>query len=262
VPTTRDLYFWLPKLLDIVEEPLQWGLFLLILALLLFWRRRERAARRTLALAVLLFAFLGIVVVPEAILQRLENAYPGTTRSPSEFEGVLVLGGGLDGARKARERRQTLLNGSAERVTTAVALARGFPDLKFVLTGYAGLGHSAELSEAERTVKFFEAQGVPTSRLIVEPTSRNTFEIAENVKALPGIDPSRPWLLLTSAWNMPRALLAFREAGWNVEPLPVDYGTGTTVDYFQFSILTGANAWSRVLHEVLGIAWYRIIGRL
>jgi uncharacterized SAM-binding protein YcdF (DUF218 family) len=262
MPTTRDLFFWLPKLLAMVEDPLQWGLFLLFVSLLLLWRRRERAARRTLALTALLFAFLGIVFVPEAILQRLENAYPGTVRSPAEFEGVLVLGGGLDAARKARERGQTLLNGSAERVTTAAALARRFPDLKMVLTGYAGFGQSAELPEAEAAVRFFEAQGLPTSRLIVEPTSRNTFEIAENVKRLPGIEPARPWLLLTSAWNMPRALLAFRKAGWNVEPLPVDYVTGTTIDYFQFSVLTGANAWSRVLHEVLGMAWYRLTGRL
>ena len=262
MPTTRDLFFWLPKLLDFVEDPLQWVLLLSILSLLLVWRRRERAARRTLALAVLLLAFLGIVAVPDAILQRLENAYPGTTQSPAEFEGVLVLGGGLDGGRKALEREQTLLGGSAERVTTAAALARRFPDLKIVLTGYAGPWESVGPTEAQGTLNFFEEQGVPTAGVIVEPTARNTFEIAENVKTLPGIDVSRPWLLLTSAWNMPRALLAFRKAGWNVEPLPVDYMTGTTIDYYRFSILGGANAWWHVLHEVLGIAWYRLTGRL
>jgi uncharacterized SAM-binding protein YcdF (DUF218 family) len=262
VPTSRDLSFWLPKLLDIVEEPLHWVLLLLIVALLAFWRRRERLGRRALALAVLLFAFLGIVAIPAAIVQRLENAYPATTRSPSEFEGVLVLGGGLTGGRRAYERGQTMLSGSAERVTTAAALARRFPDLKIVLTGYAGHKESVGATEAGGTLKFFQEQGVPTSGVIVEPTARNTFEIAENVKAIAGIDPSRPWLLLTSAWNMPRAVLAFRKAGWNVEPLPVDYLTGTTIDYFQYSIIGGAGTWSFVLHEVLGIAWYRMTGRL
>lgn len=262
MPTARDLFYWLPKVLAVVEEPLQWVLFMLVLSLLLSWRGRERAARRLVAAAVLLLAFVGAVVVPEAILQRLENAYPATARSPTEFDGALVLGGGLDSARKARERGQTLLNGSAERVTTAVALAARFPDLTIVVTGYAGVGQSDERSEAEATLAFFEAHGASTSRLVVEPKSRNTFEIAENSGTLPGVDRSRRWLLVTSAWNMPRALWTFRKAGWNVEPFPVDYMTGTTLDYFRFSVLTGANAWSRVLHEVLGIAWYRLTGRL
>jgi uncharacterized SAM-binding protein YcdF (DUF218 family) len=143
-----------------------------------------------------------------------------------------------------------------------VSLARRFPDLRIVLTGYAGVGQPDERPEAEATLEFFRTQDAPVARVMVEPAARNTFEIAENVRSLPGIDASRPWLLVTSAWNMPRALLAFRRAGWNVEPLPVDYVTGTTLDYYRFSVLTGANAWSRVLHELLGMAWYRITGRL
>jgi uncharacterized SAM-binding protein YcdF (DUF218 family) len=100
------------------------------------------------------------------------------------------------------------------------------------------------------------------SQLIVDRISRNTFEIAENTKALSGVDPTRPWLLLTSAWNMPRALLSFRKAGWNVEPHPVDYLTGTSIRLWGFSVLRGANRWSVALHELLGITWYRLTGRL
>jgi uncharacterized SAM-binding protein YcdF (DUF218 family) len=37
---------------------------------------------------------------------------------------------------------------------------------------------------------------------------------------------TRPWLLVTSAWHMPRALATFCAAGWNVTPYPVDYRTG------------------------------------
>jgi uncharacterized SAM-binding protein YcdF (DUF218 family) len=262
VPTTRDFIFWLPKLLDFVEQPLAWVLLLLLVALVLFWRRRQRAALRTVVVATLLLACLGVEAVPEIILQRLEDAYPATTRSPGEFEGVLVLGGGLEGGIKAVERNQTLLGGSAERVTTAVALARDFPNLKIVLTGYAGVNQPGGLSEAQGTVRFFREQGLPTSRLIVEPAARNTAEIAENVKTITGIDPSKPWLLLTSAWNMPRALLAFRKAGWNVEPLPVDYFTGTSIRFARYSIARGSFAWSVALHELLGIAWYRVTGRL
>jgi uncharacterized SAM-binding protein YcdF (DUF218 family) len=262
VPNTRDLVFWLPKLLDIIERPLDWVLFLLIASLLLAWRRRARAARRTMVAATLLLAFVGVVAVPQVILQQLEDAYPPTARSPAEFEGLLVPGGGLDGGQRPFERGQTSLNEAAERVTIAVALARRFPHLKVVLTGYGGVGEPAQLSEAAGTKKFFEEQGVSTAHLLVEPSARNTAENAENARALPGVDPSKPWLLVTSAWSMPRALLAFRKAGWNVEPFPVDYRTGTTISYFVYSIADGSAAWSRALHELLGMGWYWVTGRL
>ena len=264
MPTTRDLFFWLPKLVDFVERPLDWVLLLLVSSLVLFWRRRERAARRTVVLATLLLALVGVQAVPEVILQRLENAYPPTTRPPSEFEGVIVLGSGLERTLKPAERNQTSLGSAAERVTSAAALARSFPKLKMVPTGYAGADQpadlSADLSVAQGTVRFFREQGLPTDQLIIEPKSRNTSEIAENVKTIADIDPSKPWLLLTSAWNMPRALLSFRKSGWNVEPWPVDYLTGLSSRRGRFSY-RNSSAWSVVLHEVLGIVWYKATGR-
>jgi uncharacterized SAM-binding protein YcdF (DUF218 family) len=53
-------------------------------------------------------------------------------------------------------------------------------------------------------------------------TSENTVLAA----AMPGVDKSRPWLLVTSAWHMPRALATFRAGGWSVTPYPVDYHHG------------------------------------
>jgi uncharacterized SAM-binding protein YcdF (DUF218 family) len=260
--TTRDLFFWAPKVLDVIEQPLGWVLLLLIASLVLRQRRRDRAARRMQIAATMLLGAIGIVAVPEFLLQQLENTFPPTQRAITEFSGVIVLGGGMDGGSRALERGQPALTGSAERVTTAVAMARHSPQLKIIVTGYAGVWEPTHLSEAGATMAFFEQQNAPTASVVVEPSARNTFEIAENAKALPGVDATRPWLLLTSAWNMPRALLTFKKAGWNVEPMPVDYATGTTIRYLRYSILAGGGAWSRVLHELIGIAWYRLTGRL
>ena len=262
MPSSRDLLFWIPKMLDFFEQPLDWVLALLLIAVILFWRRHTRAGVRVVLAATSLLAAIGLVAIPDVILQRLENEFRPTARATGEFEGLIVLGGGLDGGQTAEERGQTLLGSSAERATTALAIARRAPQLKIVVTGYAGLDEPDHLSEAAATVRFFEEQGLPTSGVIVEPTARNTSEIAENVKRLGGIDPARPWLLVTSAWNMPRALLTFKKAGWNVEPMPVDYVTGTSLDYFQFSLHRGAARWNMALHELLGILWYRLTGRL
>jgi uncharacterized SAM-binding protein YcdF (DUF218 family) len=247
---------------EFVQRPLDWVLLLLLIALVLFWRGRVRGARRAVVATTVLLLLFGIRAVPELIVQRLENAFPATTRSPAEFEGVVGLGGGLDGGVNAVSHGQTALTGAAERMTTALILARKYPALKIVLTGYAGIFEPSTHSEAAAAVRFFEEQGAPTTQLILEPTARNTSEIAQNTRNLPGVDPSKPWLLLTSAWNMPRALLSFRKAGWNVEPLPVDFATGPVTPWFEYSVARGVGAWSLVLHEVVGIVWYRLTGRL
>ncbi len=257
-----DFLFWTPQVFEFVQRPLDWVLLLLLAALVLFWRGRTRGGRRAVIAATLLMVLFGVRAAPELIVRRLENTYPATSRSPAEFEGVVVLGGGLDGSVNAASHGQTALTGSAERMTTALVLARKYPALKIVLTGYGGMFEPSTHSEAAAAMRFFEEQGAPTTQLILEPTARNTSEIAANTKRLPGIDPSRPWLLLTSAWNMPRALLSFRKAGWNVEPLPVDYATGPVIPWFEYSVSRGAGAWSLVLHEVMGMVWYRLTGRL
>ena len=80
--------------------------------------------------------------------------------------------------------------------------------------------------------------------------------------ALAGVDKRQPWLLLTSAFHMPRAMGVFVHAGWNVTPWPVDYRTSAQDSWFDFSLHYGPNLWSLAAHEWLGIAAYRIAGWL
>jgi uncharacterized SAM-binding protein YcdF (DUF218 family) len=262
MPTTQDVLYYLPKLVAFVEQPLDWVLLLLVIGFVLLVRRRERSARRFFVAALALMTTLGFAVVPEIALRAIENRYPPTNRALEEFEGVVVLGGGVDGGMEPLERGRTSLNSSAERATATLELARQFPRYKILLTGWTGGTFEGGLTEAEATARFFERLGLPRTRVILEPTARNTAEIASNAKAISDVDPSKPWLLVTSAWNMPRAIGAFRKTGWNVEPFPVDYMTGLTLRRWRFSPQTGAALWSVILHESLGILWYRATGRL
>ena len=66
---------------------------------------------------------------------------------------------------------------------------------------------------------------MPASRLTLEDRSRNTIENAVYSKALAQPKPGERWLLVTSALHMPRAMGAFRQAGFAVEAYPVDYQT-------------------------------------
>ncbi|MEO8015761.1 MAG: ElyC/SanA/YdcF family protein, partial [Polaromonas sp.] len=72
----------------------------------------------------------------------------------------------------------------------------------------------------------------------------------------------QPWLLVTSARHMPRALAVFRAVGWNVAPSPVDYRSVGFSRWTDYSLARGAVRWQLVLHEWMGLAAYSVAARL
>ena len=75
-------------------------------------------------------------------------------------------------------------------------------------------------------------------------------------KALADPKPGQRWLLITSAWHMPRAIGLFRKAGFNVEAWPVDYRTAGPGDAWRLfaSPVEGLRRLDLVAKEWLGLA--------
>ena len=76
--------------------------------------------------------------------------------------------------------------------------------------------------------------------------------------------PGERWLLVTSAYHMPRSVGIFRKAGFAVEPYPVDWRTGGRADLLSIFDLCHVTGWTRVeiaMREWMGLAAYRIIGQ-
>jgi uncharacterized SAM-binding protein YcdF (DUF218 family) len=100
------------------------------------------------------------------------------------------------------------------------------------------------------------------SRIVLEDQSRNTYENAVFTAQLAGINKHNRWLLVTSAWHMPRAMATFEKAGWNVTAYPVDFRTGNNTPLTRYSLVMGADHWQLVLRETIGLAAYRLLDRL
>lgn len=252
--------FLASKLLSALTQPLAWVALLLLLA---WWwlPRRPRGARRALLAALVLGLAVGWEPLPDALLRALENRHPPPTGSLRGYAGVVVLGGALERSEVWQARGQVALNSAAERMTAPVALLRQYPQLRLLFSGGEGRLHATGVAEADQARAFFDSLGVPAGRVVYEGASRTTYENAVFSAALPGVDKTRPWLLLTSAWHMPRALATFRAAGWNVTPWPVDYRTGETTPWTEYSLARGALRWQIALHEVVGLAAYAAAGR-
>ncbi len=243
-------------------QPLAWVALLMLTAMLLVCSRPV-VARRLGVTALVLLVFLGWEVPANAVLRSLESQHaPLPAGAPLDaFAGVIVLGGALDAAYVWTVPGQSALNEAAERMTEVLPLLRARPHLRLLFTGGEGDLLGSHMTEAQRAKVFFEAQGVGPERVSYESESRNTYENAVFSRAAAGVDATRPWLLLTSAWHMPRAMALFRRAGWNVTAYPVDFRTGSSTPWMQYSMDHGAKKWRMALHELLGILAYRLAGR-
>lgn len=252
----------LSKIVSLLTQPLAWVALLLSLALLGIHQRR-RWAGPTVGAALALLLVLGWEPLPDRLLRQLESRYPavpeGTDLKP--FAGLIVLGGALEAAYIWQGHDQPALNEAAERMTAALPLMQQNGHLKLLFTGGEGELLASSTSEADRAGRFFRAMGLPAQRLMLESRSRNTHENAVLSATLPGVDPTQPWLLVTSAWHMPRAMASFRHAGWKVTAYPVDFRSGVATPWTQYSLATGVHKWQVALHEMLGLLSYRLAGR-
>lgn len=252
--------FLASKLLAFAIEPLFWVLALLLSGLLLR-RRRPRTGNRLTWLALLALLLSAWTGIPEAVLRRLESRHPPPAQIDfARYAGVVVLGGALSHSDLWTAHNQVALNEQAERVTEAVSLARQHPHLKLLYTGGIAKVSGAGLTEARRAKLFFDALGVDPSRVLYEDGSRNTYENALLGATVPGVDKRQPWLLLTSAFHMPRSMGVFARTGWNVTPWPVDYRTKPGQSWGVFSLHYGPRLWALALHEWLGYWAYRLAG--
>jgi len=254
--------FYLSKIFWFFVQPLNLAIFLLAFSLLVGWFGWRKLRGFTLFLSFLILALASWTSLGALLLNPLEERFPRPA-APDNVAGIIVLGGGLEGAINLA-RGGYDINSGGDRFLEAAVLARRYPDAKIVISGGTGTLVLDGEGDADTAPKLFEALGIPASRLILEKESRNTYENVENIKAL--VTPARneAWLLVTSAFHMPRSMGLFRKAAIPVVPWPVDYrttgeeGIGVMKDNPADSLQTTTIA----VREWIGLIGYKFVGRI
>ena len=249
--------FVISKLLSAITQPLFWlGLWWLVALLLL--GRRYRVAVRMLWAGLLVFGLLGFQAFPDALLRPLEARYPVPDLGSQRFAGMIVLGGATGHSGIYQAHGQVPLNQAAERFTVPVGLMHHNPHLRLVFSGGEGRLLKTGITEAALAQQFYEEQGVDMARVRLEDGARNTRENALKVAGLLGTECRQPWLLVTSAWHMPRSMAEFEATGCNVVPYPVDFLTGSSTPFTEYSMAHSVVRWQIALHEWLGRLVYGV----
>lgn len=254
----ETLFFIVAKLGGALVRVDTWIVLGMALALFSLWRRRTRIAGAALACTLGATLLVGMLPFGTALLASLEARHP-LPAVPDRIDGIVVLGGSEDLAATARWGG-VQLGSAAERLTTAVELARRHPEATVLFAGGSGrlrdLG-GLELSEAAVAARFFSAQGVEANRLLFEDSSRNTAENARRARSLADPMDGEVWVLVTSAFHMPRAVASFAAAGWpELLPWPVDYRSASFRAGIGWNLAGNLQSLNTGLREHLGLQVY------
>jgi uncharacterized SAM-binding protein YcdF (DUF218 family) len=254
------LSFVFGKLLWAAVQPGNLLLLTLLGGVLLLLATRGR--RGTVLIGVASVGFLIFAVAPAgpAMLLALEQRFPRPQTLPEHVDGILVLGGAVD-PELSLAYGETVFNGSAARVLAGIALARRHPEAKLALVGGEGALFPAGFSEARATLGFVLDEGIDARRVLLEERSRNTHENAVLAKEMIRPGTGEIWLLVTSAFHMPRAVACFRAVGWPVVPYAVDFKVDPQAGWrANFNLLEGLGSASTAGREWAGLAGYRLRG--
>jgi uncharacterized SAM-binding protein YcdF (DUF218 family) len=256
------MFFYASKLFGFFAVPSNFIILAGILGALLLRTRFSRVGRPMVIGCLILLAVIGLSPVGNALIVPLENRFPAWDHSRGAPHGIVVLGGAVS-PDVSHARNTVALNEAAERLTEVAELARRYPDARIIFSGGSAAVLFEERPEAEFAIRLLEALGVAPGRIVAEDKSRNTIENALFSRDMAQPKPGERWLLVTSAYHLPRAMGVFRQAGFPVEAYPVDWRTRGAGDALRpFATLgDGLRRTDTAVREWVGLAAYWLSGR-
>jgi uncharacterized SAM-binding protein YcdF (DUF218 family) len=233
------------------------GLLLLSIFALLITLRYRRVGMITLAAALFGLVALAVPVISQLLIGSLESnldVQPSPTDPP---QAIVLLGGDMSrNAPPSAPFGVGPLSLERERAAAIVARRTGLPILVTGGSLAPGSAPIGALMAQSLTVDF----GVRPRW--IETSARDTWENAELSAAILIPYGITAIYLVTHAWHMKRAILAFRHFGIRVVAAPTNIRS--RIELAPNSFVPRANAWLDsyyALHEWIGYGYYRIRGR-
>lgn len=220
------MFYYVSKIAWFFATPsnLLLSLILLGLVLALFKRLRKFGIGLALLTAIATIAF-GLLPISSYLMIPLEERFPAFMDDGKPVDGIVLLGGSVE-ASDSVLRGRIIANESAERVLDTIQLAHRYPQARILISGGGGTVFGDGTAEAPVIADYLKSIGIDPTRIVLETRSRTTFENAIYSQEIAKPQEGERWLLVTSAWHMPRAVGVFEKAGFPVTPYPVDFRIG------------------------------------
>lgn len=246
------IFFIISKILAFALKPLLWIVFFLLWGIF-------RKNKKPLLIALALILFFGNNFIINSILLKWE--YP-INENQIEFpiETAIVLGG-FSSYNEKEDRIE--FQAAADRLVQAIRLYQEGKINRILISGGTGSLVDKQL-EADYSAAFLKRLQIDSSCIYVENRSKNTYQnLVFSKQLLEENQLEGPYLLITSASHMRRAIAIAKKQNIEVIPFPVDYYSGETKFYFDHLFIPDNDAllkWDILLHEWFGFLAYKFSG--
>lgn len=253
------MFFYLSKLLGFIISPLVWVFILLLYS---FKTKVEgRAKKLRIAAIIILFVCSNSFIVDECFRQY-EPVTPDYDLMTTKYDGAIILGG--IGSVDVRLKKLSFGWGG-DRLFQVFPMYYNGRVKKIIFTGGSGSIEFPERKEGIYVQKYLKAINIPDSAVIIETESKNTYENAVYTKKmLDSLKLKGNFLLVTSAFHMPRAIAVFKKAGYtNLTPYLTNRVSGLRRFTFDHLFIPNPDALfslQMLIHEWLGFIVYKIKG--
>lgn len=251
-----DFTFLLKKIASMFIMPLPIGIILIVLALLLLKRNNIKKAKFVLTLSITWFFLFSYSPFVDTLLHTLESNHPTLHKAPKDIKHIYVLGSGHTTDENLPITSQ-LSQTAVIRLNEGILLYHQLQgEAKIIVSGYHGLYDTTE--HAKMQERLAVSLGVKKEDMILHLGTKDTQEEAEAGKKLLG---EKPFILVTSASHMTRALNFFTHEG--LHPIPAPTNHLASIQYLNYASIFSSHTFDKsriIFHEILGLLWQKIKG--
>ena len=272
------MFFISSKIIWLIIAPSSLLCALFLISLISLIARKHHMARLCGVASIALFLFIGCTSFADRALGKWERQYPllsSTDYNAQNIAGVIVLGGGVDLNRSKIQDRLVLSHYNGDRIIDFITLIQRHADLDYIYSGGSGAvtlkndKDKAPMGEADYAKPFISAL-TKNPYIYYESESKNTYQNAlyakhQYISEIDALWPTKkPWLLVTSAYHMPRSYAVFKALEWNVIAYPSAYICDVDKPLWHITLKFWEN-WGKIdilAREIIGMMAYRFTNRL
>jgi uncharacterized SAM-binding protein YcdF (DUF218 family) len=237
-------------------------LLLLFIGLFRVWRRSQKQKPILLAVALVTLFLVSWFPFEWLAEQPFERPFPRSIDPSNDAQAIVVLGGSIQYSTMPDLPVAWLDRATYEACQYAAYLHNHWRPLPVLVSG--GRSNPPRTNEPPRAILMKDAlvmYGVPQTMIWPEIGSLTTHENAVFSAEILRQKGKESIVLVTDARHMWRAELAFRKQGLKVVPAACDYRSGGRLHPTDLLPDTDQIRYiEEMLHETLGLIWYKVHG--
>jgi len=243
--------FYLKKFISFFIDPFGFSLTLLFIGIYFLYKKDDKKiATSLISLSLFILILFSYPPFSNLLVKNLENNYSKYNFN-KKVTYIHVLGNGHNTDKK-QPISSHLSDAGTKRVLEGIILYKNNRASKLIFTGYDG---GTGTSNASMSAKLALALDIKREDIIYGKKELDTMDEALFCKS---IVQNQPFILVTSATHMPRAMSIFKSLGLHPIAAPTDFHR-KKVNYFQFPNTHALSNSSIAMHEYFGILWSLII---